>query len=92
MAALRSSFHLAFGRAIREIRYERGLSQEELALRAHIQRSYLGGIERGERNPSLANIVKIATTLNVTPSEILGRAEADAGDAGQARGGVSGRS
>jgi transcriptional regulator with XRE-family HTH domain len=73
--APRSSFHLAFGRAIREIRHELGISQEELALRADIQRSYLGGIERGERNPSLTNIVKIAKTLEVAPSEILSRAE-----------------
>ena len=76
MAAPRSPFHLAFGRAIREIRHELDISQEELALRAGIQRSYLGGIERGERNPSLANIVKIAGTLEVAPSEILRRAEA----------------
>ena len=75
MPAPRSSFHLAFGRAIREIRHELGISQEELALRADIQRSYLGGIERGERNPSLTNIVKIARTLDVAPSEILSRAE-----------------
>ena len=73
----RSSFHLAFGRAIREIRHQRGISQEELALRADVQRSYLGGIERGERNPSLANIVKIAQTLEVSPSEILRRAESE---------------
>lgn len=75
MPVPRSSFHLAFGRAIREIRHELGISQEELALRADIQRSYLGGIERGERNPSLTNIVKIARTLKVAPSEILSRAE-----------------
>jgi transcriptional regulator with XRE-family HTH domain len=75
MPAPRSPFHLAFGRAIREIRHELGISQEELALRADIQRSYLGGIERGERNPSLTNIVKIAQALDVEPSEILGRAE-----------------
>ena len=75
MPGPRSSFHLAFGGAIRQLRHEREISQEELALRAGIQRSYLGGIERGERNPSLANIVKIATTLNVPPSEILRRAE-----------------
>jgi transcriptional regulator with XRE-family HTH domain len=77
--APRSSFHLAFGRAIREIRHELDISQEELALRAGIQRSYLGGIERGERNPSLANILKIAGTLQVPPSEILRRAEAEVG-------------
>lgn len=75
MPAPRSSFHLAFGRAIREARHELGISQEELALRADIQRSYLGGIERGERNPSLTNIVKIARTLGIAPSEILSRAE-----------------
>jgi transcriptional regulator with XRE-family HTH domain len=75
MAVPRSSFHRAFGQAIRQVRHERDISQEELALRAGIQRSYLGGIERGERNPSLANIVKIATTLDLPPSAILKRAE-----------------
>lgn len=75
MPAPRSAFHLAFGRAIREIRHELGLSQEELALQSGIQRSYMGGIERGERNPSLANILKIAQTLDVPPSDILRRAE-----------------
>ena len=86
MPSTRSRFHLAFGRAIRELRHELGISQEELALRAGIQRSYLGGIERGERNPSLANIVKIADTLNVPPSEILRRAEGELAAAGRLSG------
>lgn len=71
----RSPAHAAFGRAIREFREERGISQEAFALRCGIDRSHYGGIERGERNPSLSHIFKIADTLGVRPSEIHARAE-----------------
>ena len=60
-----------FGEKVRELRRVRGLSQEELAFRAGIHRNYLGGIERGERNPALDNIVAIAKALGVDPSELL---------------------
>jgi len=72
----RSPEHAAFGRAIRELREERGISQETFALKCGIDRSHYGGMERGERNPSLATILKIATTLDVPTSEVLARAEA----------------
>ena len=49
----------------------KGLSQEELAFRAGIHRNYLGGIERGERNPALDNIAAIAKALGVDLSELL---------------------
>lgn len=71
----RSARHAAFGAAIREIRQECGLSQEELALEAGLDRSYFGGVERGERNVSLANLFRIADALGVRPSEIHVRAE-----------------
>jgi DNA-binding XRE family transcriptional regulator len=71
----RSPGHVAFGRAIREFREERGVSQEAFALRCGIDRSHYGGIERGERNPSLSHIFKIADALGVQPSEIHARAE-----------------
>jgi transcriptional regulator with XRE-family HTH domain len=47
-----------FGRAVRALRKERGYSQEELAERAGLHRNYVGGVERGERNVALENIVK----------------------------------
>ena len=59
------------GEKIRELRKEKGLSQEELAFRAGIHRNYLGGIERGERNPALDNIAAIARALGVDTSELL---------------------
>ena len=60
-----------FGEKIRELRRAKGLSQEELAFRAGVHRNYLGGIERGERNPALENIAAIAKALAVDPSELF---------------------
>ena len=56
---------IVFGRRVRELRVERNLSQEKLAELAELHRNYVGGIERGERNVSLLNIVKLARGLNV---------------------------
>jgi transcriptional regulator with XRE-family HTH domain len=67
--------HAAFGQALRELRAERGVSQEAVALEAGLNRGYYSGVERGVRNVSLANIVKIADALDVPASEALGRAE-----------------
>ncbi|MEX2535218.1 MAG: helix-turn-helix transcriptional regulator [Trueperaceae bacterium] len=52
-----------FGQALRERRLERGYSQEELAARAELHRTYVADIERGERNVSLENISKLAAAL-----------------------------
>lgn len=71
-----SPYHAAFGAALRELRDEKGMSQETVALEAGLNRGYYSGVERGVRNVSLANIVKIAGALGVRPSEILARAEA----------------
>ena len=60
-----------FGDRVRELRLSKGLSQEELAFRVKIHRTYIGGIERGERNPSLKNIAAIANALGVTLSELF---------------------
>jgi len=71
----RSRAHAAFGRAIRELREARGMSQEAFALKCGVDRSHYGGMERGERNPSLSSVFKVAETLGVPPSEIHARAE-----------------
>jgi len=60
-----------FGDRVRELRKSKGLSQEELAFRASVHRTYLGGIERGERNPSLKNIKSIADALGVSLSDLF---------------------
>jgi transcriptional regulator with XRE-family HTH domain len=65
------TIEVQFGRRIRELRTARGLSQEELAFRAGVHRTYLGGIERGERNPSLRNISRIAEALAVGLPELF---------------------
>ena len=56
---------------MRELRTEKGLSQEGLALVCDLDRTYIGGIERGERNVSLVNIQKIASALGVTVRELF---------------------
>ena len=61
----------AFGAKIRNIRIERGLSQEKLAFLAGLHRTYIGAIERGERNVSSRNIEKIAKTLKVDLEELF---------------------
>ena len=58
---------------VRELRHTRGLSQEKLAEKAGIHRTYVGGIELGLRNPSLRNIARIAQALGVPPSDLLQR-------------------
>jgi transcriptional regulator with XRE-family HTH domain len=60
-----------FGETLREHRQRAGLSQEKLAARADIDRTYVGGAERGERNVALVNIVRLAEALNVAPAELL---------------------
>lgn len=55
------------GQNIRMIRKSKGLSQEKLALDAGLDRSYVGGIERGERNTTVLNLFKLAQALNVSP-------------------------
>jgi transcriptional regulator with XRE-family HTH domain len=54
-----------FGKRVRELRLARGLSQEDLALQCELDRSYIGGVERGERNVSLINIHRIADALGI---------------------------
>jgi transcriptional regulator with XRE-family HTH domain len=60
-----------FGKNVRRLRERRGYSQEELAERAGLHRTYVGSVERGERNISLENIVAIARALDVSPADLL---------------------
>jgi transcriptional regulator with XRE-family HTH domain len=59
------------GANVRALRIERNLTQEQLADLCDLHRTYVGAIERGDRNVSLKNIVIIAQALNVEPSELL---------------------
>jgi transcriptional regulator with XRE-family HTH domain len=60
-----------FGDRVRSLRKEIGISQEDLALIAGLDRTYIGGVERGERNISLVNIHKLAAALNVPPRDLF---------------------
>ena len=74
-ATQRSPEHAALGQAIRQLRVRSGISQDALAARSDLHRTYVGGIERGERNVSFGNLVKLAQALGIRPSELLARAE-----------------
>ena len=60
-----------FGEKLRELRKEKGLSQEELSYKSDLHRTYIGMIERAEKNITLANIEKIAKGLNVDLKELF---------------------
>lgn len=66
-----SELRRAFGSRIRNLREARGLSQESLAAACGLHRTYVGSVERGERNPGLENIVRFAQALKVDPSALL---------------------
>ena len=59
-----------FGERVRELRSAQGYSQETFAHEVDLDRTYIGGIERGERNVALRNIEKIANTLGISVSEL----------------------
>jgi len=60
-----------FGNMVRKHRQGMSMSQEELAAAAGLHRTYIGGIERGERNVSLQNIFRLSRALNTSASELL---------------------
>ena len=60
-----------FGQRVRELRRAEGLSQEAFAAKCDLDRTYMGGIERGERNLALRNIDLIAKTLGISLSELM---------------------
>ena len=75
MARVDPAILVAFGRAVRDLRLSRALSQEALAERAGLHRTYVGGIERGERNVSLANIGLLAEALETDLPTLMAAVE-----------------
>jgi transcriptional regulator with XRE-family HTH domain len=67
----KKSLLVKFGNQVKEIRESIGLSQEELAELCGLHRTYIGSVERGERNLSLVNISKISKALNIDSSKLL---------------------
>ena len=66
---------LAFGETVRSVRESAGVAQEALALIAEMDRSYLGWLERGEKQPSLDVVFRLAAALGVTPGDLVARIE-----------------
>ena len=60
-----------FGERIKQLRLSKGLSQEKLALKAEIDRTYLAGVEQGKRNPSLKSLEKIVEALDISFQDLF---------------------
>jgi len=66
---------VVFGRTLKKLRVAKGLSQEELAFRAKLHRTYVSQLERGEKSPSLKTIDRLARALDLKPSALLLKVE-----------------
>jgi len=73
---MKTTMEQAFGHEIKKARESLGKSQETLGFDAGVHRTYIGMIERGQKSPTLAVIVRLARALKVKPSELLRRVEA----------------
>lgn len=73
--AQKVSLEVAFGKVVRRRRREIGVSQEKLAEKADLHRTYVSQIERGLKSPSLKALVAVARALNTRPSQLLGEME-----------------
>lgn len=62
---------VSIGETVKAVRKKDGISQEALALAAGLDRSYMGGIERGEHNLTVINLLRVSDALGLTPSELL---------------------
>ena len=71
----------ALGAAVRAVREQQELSQEELGFEADLDRTYISGIERGVRNPTVTSLCKIAAALGTSPAQFLVSAESKRGRA-----------
>jgi len=65
----------ALGRAVRRYREKTGLSQEQFAFEVELDRTYVSGIERGVRNPTVATLLRLTAALGTTPAGLLSSAE-----------------
>ena len=70
---LETDIKVRFGRRLREVRQAKGLSQEELAFRAGLHRTYVSSAERGKRNVGLVNVEKLAQALDIDICDLFGR-------------------
>ncbi len=66
---------VAFGKVLRQRRKQLGLTQEQLALEANVQRNYVSLIERGINQPTITIVFKLATALGCSPAELVGEVE-----------------
>jgi transcriptional regulator with XRE-family HTH domain len=64
-----------FGQVLREQRNSRGISQEDLALSANVDRTFVSQMERGIRQPSITTLIKLAGALNIAPSLLVQKVE-----------------
>ncbi|MHB1765548.1 MAG: helix-turn-helix domain-containing protein [Gammaproteobacteria bacterium] len=69
--ATKQDITVQFGARVRQLRLSKGFSQESFAAKCDLDRTYIGGIERGERNVALRNIESIAKALDMTLSELM---------------------
>ena len=91
---MEGDLQLRFGRNVRQLREQRGLSQEGLADALEVHRTFVGGVERGERNLTLRTVERLSAKLDADPLALLGadsltpalRAAATGGDPGPPRG------
>ena len=74
----RQTVAIAFGRVLRELRHERGLSQEQLALLGNFDRTYPSLLERGLRTPTLTVIFRLASALDIAPASLVARVSEEA--------------
>jgi transcriptional regulator with XRE-family HTH domain len=66
---------VGLGAALRKARLDRGLSQEELGLQTGVHRNYIGGVERGERSPTVLTVAKLAGALDVSLGQLFKQVE-----------------
>lgn len=74
---MENEIRVRFGKTLRRLRKNQGVSQEAFAAKCNLHRTYISDIERGERNVSLENIEKIATVLNIQISELFKEVESE---------------
>lgn len=71
ISTINMDLHVVFGQNVRRLREEQGMTQIELASRAGLNRSYLGGVERGQRRICMENIARIADALSISPDVLF---------------------